>query len=269
MILTDSFVYIHMPKAGGTFVTSALFALYQGSTKTVSPEFDSWDVYYHPRYGQIIFFMGAKHGPCRNIPEAHRSKPILTSIRNPYDWYASQYEFSWWKRTENEGCFRCVPGFDEKYKHFPDITFEEFVLLVNSPFCRYSPNYEFRRLRSPSQESPGLYTERFLDLYFRNPRAVYPIINERYISARQYVDDMFPVQFIDMGHLNAELYHFLLGAGYQEEDVRFILDLDRIVPRGTTRDPERDWSGYYTPELKRVVREKEKLIFSIFPSFDV
>jgi hypothetical protein len=30
MVITDKFVYIHKPKTGGTFVTSALLKLYDG-----------------------------------------------------------------------------------------------------------------------------------------------------------------------------------------------------------------------------------------------
>jgi hypothetical protein len=57
---------------------------------------------------------------------------------------------------------------------------------------------------------------------------------------------------------------------YDEEDIRFILDLGRILPKGRGRSVEQQkWESYYTPELKRRVREKERFIFELFPEFDV
>ncbi|MGB6012319.1 MAG: sulfotransferase family 2 domain-containing protein, partial [Desulfobacterales bacterium] len=90
-IITDDFVYIHYPKTGGTFVTHVLKRLYQ----------------YKKKYKLLTTFLpkriqrrfhgfiqtDKKHGTCDEIPELHRNKPILATIRNPYDRYVSHYEF--------------------------------------------------------------------------------------------------------------------------------------------------------------------------------
>jgi hypothetical protein len=139
MIFTDKFVYVHMPKTGGTFVTNTLFRLYRGTWEGVELlDQEDWLSYDHPRYGNITFWMsGKKHAPCRGIPEAHRSKPVLSTVRNPYDWFVSKYEFGWWKKEEYLSLFQSVPGFAEKYPHFPEISFGEFMRLINSPDCAY------------------------------------------------------------------------------------------------------------------------------------
>ena len=140
---------------------------------------------------------------------------------------------------------------------------------MTSPGCQYAPGRgEFRNLRRASKETLGAYTDEFLSFYFKDPRAVYPIMDDAYISSRKYKDDMFKVYFLRMDKLNEGLYRFLLESGYFEEDVAFILNLGKILPEGGVRGEEQPWWSYYTPELKRTVREKEKLIFALFPAFD-
>jgi hypothetical protein len=80
---------------------------------------------------------------------------------------------------------------------------------------------------------------------------------------------MFNIHFIKTSSLNEELYHFLLDMGYTSEDLKFILELGKILPEGKGRSKEQVWEQYYTPELKQMVRKKERLIFTMFPEFDV
>jgi hypothetical protein len=271
MIFTDKFVYVHMPKTGGTFVTNALYRLYRGTWDGVGVlDEEDWLSYDHPLYGNITFWMSGKHAPCRGVPEAQRSKPIFSTIRNPYDWYVSQYEFGWWKREEYLPAFQSVHDFAEKYPRFPDISFPEFVLLINSPYCTYRRNKQTQRAWPGAGEMPGVYTEEFLHLYFREPRAAYARLDDDdYIRSRQYTNDMFDVQFVPMLRLNENLYRFLLSAGYRQEDVAFILGLGKILPQGRRRGEDTPWTRYYTPELKHTVRAKGNLIFDMFPAFDV
>ena len=88
MIITDKFVYVHHPKTGGTFVNSVLRQLYKVENNVPRER----------RYGE--FAWRRKHRPCRKIPEEHRGKLVLATVRNPYDWWVSAYEFGWWKRKE-------------------------------------------------------------------------------------------------------------------------------------------------------------------------
>ena len=121
MIFTDRFVYVHEPKTGGTFVTSALFRLY-------GLKWTRWthlrDAVFreararHPKYGALVHD-GNKHGLCRSIPAAHKAKPVLATVRNPFDLYVSQYEFGWWKRAEFLPFYRAVRGFENSTRASP------------------------------------------------------------------------------------------------------------------------------------------------------
>jgi hypothetical protein len=72
MILTQHFVFIHLPKTGGSFV------------RRICHEYAplEWQV-------QII----DEHLTRYDIPAAYQSLPILGFIRNPYSWYVSAYYY--------------------------------------------------------------------------------------------------------------------------------------------------------------------------------
>ena len=69
MIVTDRFVFVHLHKAGGSFITEFLLRFF--------PE--SYRVGYHY--------------PHHMIPETHRHLPRLGSVRNPWDFYVSYHHF--------------------------------------------------------------------------------------------------------------------------------------------------------------------------------
>jgi hypothetical protein len=54
------------------------------------------------------------------------------------------------------------------------------------------------------------------------------------------------------------------------EDVAFILTHEKVLPGEGAVRPEGDrWQSHYTPELHDYVRTHERLIFRLFPEFDV
>jgi hypothetical protein len=171
----------------------------------------------------------------------------------------SQYEFGWWKRPEYTKHFRSIPNFQQLYPRFPNLTFEEYVRAANAAFCRYKKG----------RQELGLHTEEFVNFYFKNPREVAPKIDDEYLAAQRYKMDMFNIHFIRTECLNEELHAFLLSQGYQAEDIDFVLSLGKILPYGKGRDNHQAWQSYYTPELKQMVRHRERLIFTVFPEFDV
>jgi hypothetical protein len=252
MIITDRFVYIHQPKTGGTFVTEVLSRLYQLKNTDAREN----------RYGGLT--RRRKHHPCRKIREADRGKQVLATFRNPYDWYVSQYEFGWWKKEQYLNKYRDRPGFDQRFPTFPDIEFADYVELVNGASVPAAAD---------AVESLGALTIEFIRFYFKDPAGVFSRIDEEYFASGRYRSDMFDVHFIHTDCLNRELHDFLLGAGYAAEDISFILGLGKIRPEtpaeGQARADHQRWEDYYTPELKRVVRRRERHLFTVFPEFDV
>lgn len=202
MILTDDFVFIHEPKTGGTFVTEMLSSIYEpvtdhGVIKRVLRRMH--------RRGKKPVLNILKHGTCSEIPNSHRDKPILATIRNPYDLYVSQYEFAWWKVHPEDYCD--VQELRKRYPHYPYLTFEEFIELNNTLFLRLKND------RFPPEACLGLQTEQFVRYFFKNPEKVFPAIDEEYIASRKYKADMLPVHFIHTDRLNQELCDFLVRLG--------------------------------------------------------
>jgi hypothetical protein len=251
MILTNDFVYIHQPKTGGTFVTKVLERLYG------------------PQGKRGALLNTHKHGACSEVPEAWRDKPLLTTLRNPYDRYVSQYRFAWWKRYPDMYC-----GEEEMramFPHYPELSFGDFLRLANTKFVNRYQRQEtgFRNGNFPEERRLGWHTEQFVRFYCRQPREVFSAIDEAYIAGGRCRQDMFPVRFTFSESLNGALHAFLREVGHAPEDIAFILDAAKIYPDEGGREPGDTWQSYYTPELKHFVRTRERLLFELFPQYDV
>jgi hypothetical protein len=192
-------------------------------------------------------------------------------VRNPYDWYVSQYEFGWWKRTftyhpESQptpvgfAIEQVLPKFTEENSYFPDIPFQEFVELCDRASYVYNDVYG---------TDLGLYTHGFVQFYYWEPWEAISRMALDYVRSGKYKLDMFDVCFIKTHRLNQQLYEFLLSIGYKAEDLTFLPELAKILPMGRGRRDDQNWESYYTPHLRKFIREKEWALFEMFPDFDI
>jgi hypothetical protein len=273
MVITNRFVYVHMPKTGGTFVTEALKRVHTPPR----PARSRWrlvrkirSLLSHirtARYGPLVD-LEPKHGTCHDIPASHRHKHLVSTMRNPYDWYVSQYEFAWWKRTfmypdepyptpVGYAIEQALPEFQAEYAAFPDISFEDFIQLCH----RASLTYD-------SEGKLGLFTYGFVRYFYRDPMSVISRLDREYVRSGRHKADMFNVDLLHMHHLNQDLYSYLLSKGYAHQDIAFIQGLGKILPMGKGRQDHQRWEQYYTPTLKAFIRERDWALFEMFPEFD-
>ncbi len=264
MILTDNFIYIHHPKTGGTFVTTMLEQLLpnQGRRRR-----SRWRGLITGSTQGGLIKTPEDHDNCCDIPLMFRNKPIFSTIRNPYDRYVSLYEFASWKAYPER--FYQVDKVLKVYPHFPNVSFEEHVKLVNTLSLR-------RDLNLPASypgEITGAHTCFFIRMFFKKSvKQVLTQFNKDSIQSQQFIKDMFPVKFIKTENLNQELYDTLIEFGYERDRVKFILESGKILPTSPVNGNQRreaKWEKYYTPELKAFVRQKEDLLFTLFPEYDV
>jgi len=108
MLISDQFVFLHGPKTGGTFVTEVFTQVFASVGCTL--------LNIH------------KHGRTEDIPLQHDSKQLVTTIRNPFDFYASHYCFGYWIDREPSD----LNLFDEelmreRFTSYPYISFDEYV----------------------------------------------------------------------------------------------------------------------------------------------
>jgi len=111
MIITDQFVFAHLPKAGGVFLQSILQAHFS-VTRAWSGD--------------------ASHRSLEDLPSQHRGKPVFAVLRNPWAWYVSWFTFCKEEMNNEEFLRNYTPGenaFERCIKHLlepnhsnPDIT---------------------------------------------------------------------------------------------------------------------------------------------------
>ena len=127
----------------------------------------------------------------------------------------------------------------------------------------------FRDDRLAAPFRPGWHTEQFIRFYCHEPRTVFASLDEEALESRRYQQALFPLRFLRSEFLNQQLHDFLIGLGMPRERIAFILDEPKVFPEGGSRDEASRWQDHYTPELKRFVRSRERLLFEMFPEYDV
>jgi hypothetical protein len=274
MLLTDRFCYIHMPKTGGTFVTAALLRLHGVPESPIGRQLHRLAAWLgmssrRRRYGKVLD-IAPTHGTCHDIPNSHAHKPILSCIRGPYEWYVSQFEFGWWKRTfkyhpdeqptpAGWAIEKVLPSFMSSHSDFPHITFSDFMQLCRAAAQEYNKK---------SGTNFGLYTHSFVRFFYRNPEDVLRRLSS-VAAADEYETDRFNVLFLRTEFLNGDLVAALATYGYRREDLSFIETMDKVLPMGIGRREDQRWRNYYTPELAASVRENDDPLFKMFSFYDV
>ncbi len=264
MFVTSRFVFLHQPKTGGTFVTAVLSRLHEAQgdrVETVYLDPDRLTEAPAPQPGRAFKVMIGprhQHGRRADIPTTYAGLPVVATIRNPYDRYASQYEFGWWRRAPD--MFGPVAELSRQYPRYPDLTFEEFVRLTNAVSVPACPGR--------GDDRPGFHTYQFLESFARDPDGAWRRLCDGAPGAAwdAGTEDM---AFLDQSRLNDALYAWLLRMGYPRTAVAFVRQADRILPPEGGRTAEQHWTRYYDPALKAFVRHRERLLFDRFPQFDV
>lgn len=255
MIITDRFVFVHMPKTGGTFVTTMLRQAH-GLAKPRREPSGLLHRWLGTRHGNLLEWN--KHGTCRDIPRQHMGKPIVATIRNPYDRYVSQYEFGWWRKYPNT--LGNVAAITRQYPAFPNLAFADYVHMTNTFLSRPGDDGE---------RPMGWHTTQFIDFFARDPATVRSRIAPNYVASTAWTSDFMPVRFLRTDRLNADLHEWLTDMGYPEVKIASVLTSGRILPAEGGRHEGQRWERYYTPELKAFVRRREWVLFATFPEFDI
>jgi hypothetical protein len=249
VIITDRFVYIHMPKTGGTFVTEMLRHLY-GLRGSPNPWRRTYWKLTIKNYTSLN-----KHGTCSQIPREYGHLPIVGCVRNPFDRYVSTYAFEWWRMYPEQ-----YPGLLE-HPNYPDLNFEEYVRLANEKWLdRENPGVQV-------DSTLGWQTAQFVSWYCNEPAEVLRSVAGRSPTVEDVQRSLSPERFLNTHRLNQELHDYLRDKGFEEARLSFILESPKILPPGVGRRD--NWEKYYTPELKAFVEQRERILFDLFPEFRV
>jgi len=159
----------------------------------------------------------------------------------------------------------------DMFPHYPDLSFAEFLQLANTRFvnCHRGQETGYRNRHLTDDRQLGWHTEQFVRFYGVRPAEVFARITEGYLAEGQCRHDLFPIRFLFSERLNDDLYDLLREVGHAADDLAFVRDADRIYPAEGGRARDDPWEAYYTPELKQYVRTRERLLFQLFPHYDV
>ena len=264
MTVTDRFVFIHMPKTGGTFVRDVLLRLH--GVKRPAPRF-SWirlkwflaggNLAGDTKYGPL-WYRGNPHRTCSQISPSDSGKVILGCVRNPFEWYVSAYEFWRWRPRKHRWFWKEISGFRKEFPHFPDLSFEEYVQLVWKVTALHTGRTDI-----------GHYTMNFVRFFFRNGQDVFSSLGSEYFSSGRHSRDMYDVRFLRTDRLNRDLFDFLKDMGYDEADLDFIIHHEKVLPYGKGRSQDQKWEKYYSPDLLQEVRRRERYFLRLQPHYDL
>ena len=75
MIVTDKFVFVHLPRTGGTFVSEVIRKFFSSAHEI------------------------GHHFPLKLLPTKYSHLPVLGTVRNPWEFYVSWYHYVLPKRS--------------------------------------------------------------------------------------------------------------------------------------------------------------------------
>ncbi|MFK7800832.1 MAG: hypothetical protein AB8G95_04300 [Anaerolineae bacterium] len=251
MIITPTFVFIHVPKTGGTFVQKSLNQIYgskfyqpirEDPLQEALKRLKFWET---PIAHQLI-----KHAPCNQIPAEYSALPIAGCVRNPFEWYVSNYKYGWWLSHPED-----YPGLKDD-PEWPEVSFKHYLELSGTVWLKaIFPN---------CQLEIGRLSALFILYYCKNPSQV--VEAKTYSELVEKVqEDMYPVTFLKTKSLNQDLHHFLLTHGFSENTLSFIKNAKPISPRGN-RTQEDSAQSYFDTDLSASIQAKDQLLFDLFPS---
>ena len=112
----------------------------------------------------------------------------------------------------------------------------------------------------------GRFTTLFINFYFRRPNEVLQSV-ANLESKERIAREMYPVTFLHTETLNPDLSKYL-SQFVSNRRRRGLVESERpILPAGTNRR-KGHWRDYYDPDLIAEIRERDRLIFSLFPAYD-
>jgi hypothetical protein len=226
MLVTDKFVFLHLPRAGGTFVYEVIRKFF-------------------PSAREIGY-----HFPREHLPGEYSHLPLLGVVRNPWEFYVSWYHhvrprntasilFSWMSENGKLGFVETIRNSlnlgvsDERL----DVLIE--MLPEDVDYRRKNvPNITKDSMRKVRGTGVGYYTFRFNQIFGE-------------------ADDVF---FCRLDTLREDLVAFFDGIGAATDELRdYVLRLDKQNISEYTHA-----SDYYTVELAELVRIRDSSLVERF-----
>jgi len=237
MTITPHFVFVHLPKTGGTFVSRHCWRIWGDQCID------------YPTY--------PKHAKRREIPAEYRHLPVVGTIRSPYDWFVSAYHFPWWRDHAES-----FPGL-QSLPTYPDVSFDQFVRLATARWwARQHPELG----RKPQLGHAAYCWVAWLG---KEPFGFLRAALDAPPTPDAFREQLAGARLLRTSRLNQDLAELLAGCGVMQSEIDAVLESTRVQPGDAAHHRrQRDWRPFYSPKLKAFVRESERVFFDAFPEFD-
>lgn len=226
MLVTDKFVFVHLPRSGGTFIADVIRKFF-------------------PSAHEIGY-----HLPRALLPREYSHLPVLGTVRNPWEFYVSWYYHVW----PRDAATALVSWMSENGRHgFTGTIRNALNLGVNDERLdvliemlpedvdydrRHIPNITKDAMRRVRGTGVGYYTFRFNHL-FGNAADVF---------------------FCRLETLRRDLVAFFEGIGAATDELRdYVLRVDK-----KNISEHLHYSTYYAPDLTELVLSRDRLLIERF-----
>ena len=262
MIITDSFIVLNYPKTGSTFVRTVLKNIHLNRLSWLKRIAVKLKLSKLPI--QELLLPNVKmpnrnkdqHGCYAQIPKNFLDREVVSVIRNPYSRFLSTYEFKSWARYLVADKNTLV----EKFPSFPELTIDEYCDLQD-----YSAKVRAEKSdilnKDISRLEIGSQTILFIQMFFKDPKAVMEKISDDYFNSGEYNNDIGEIQFLRQEHLKEDLVNYLRNFDYTEEEITLVENFKRI---NVTKSDKSKRPNIWTQKAIDHVLSRERHLFKIF-----
>jgi hypothetical protein len=230
MLVTDKFVFLHLPRAGGTFVYEVVRKFF-------------------PSAREIGY-----HFPRELLPREYSHLPILGTVRNPWEFYVSWYHYHHFSDTysPSKNVLFCCASDDRKLDFVQTIrnaldlgvSDDKLNFLIQS----LPENFDHQKRKIPN------LTKELMQRIRGTGLGLYSV---RFSQTFGQPDDVF---FCRVETLRSDLMTFFERIEVASDDLRqYVLGLDR-----KNISEHRHYSTYYTPELAELVFIRDRQLVERF-----
>jgi hypothetical protein len=229
MIVTDEFVFVHLPRSGGTFVSEVIRKFFPSAYEI------------------------GHHLPRELLPKEYSHLPVLGTVRNPWDFYVSLYHYVWPKdaasvlvswMSENGSL-----GFKGSLRNLLNLGVDDERLDVLIDMLPERLDSSKRNIPSANKDTMRRVRGTGVGYYtFR--------LNQMFGNA----DD---VVFCRLETLSHDLVAFFEAIGTATDELR-----DYLQGSGKVNASKHlHYSTYYTPELEQLVSLRDRPLIERFGYF--
>lgn len=267
MLITNHFILINLPKTGSTFARQVISDLYRAKRREYGfarrflrlpgsrevpycrellLERTDFQKGYNYRFAD-------QHGRYEQVPGKHRSKPVLSVVREPIERNYSFYEYGWWKDHP------VAPAGDirKAFPSWPDLDFGTYLEYQDF-------NRQYRDTGAPIPHDIGNQTVSFFQFFFRQPKAALARLSDEYIFSGAYRRDMPELHLLRTECLNTDLHDYLVQCGFTHGELGFVLEKPAVRPENTSRKSASEREKYMTEEARALIRHRERYLYRIY-----